>query len=171
MGTVQEVLTFNDVEGARCWSVISQAGADQKTKYNARYKEIQKNITPEDVATIIYTSGTTGLPKGVMLTHSNLMSNMQGVWDLFELNEDTRVLSFLPLCHVYERLVNYLFQAKGCTIYYAENLGTIAADMASVKANAFATVPRVIERIYDKIVSKGEDLSGIKKIIFFWAMR
>ncbi|MGQ1787522.1 AMP-dependent synthetase/ligase [Saccharicrinis sp. GN24d3] len=169
--SVSQLLTYDNVEGAQSWSIVTEAGTKHKLKYNSHYKAIKKSIKSEDIASIIYTSGTTGLPKGVMLTHGNFMTNVHGVWDLFDLREDSRVLSFLPLCHVYERLVNYLFQAKGCSIFYAESLGTIAADMASVKANAFATVPRVIERIYDKIVSKGEDLSGINKIIFFWAMR
>ena len=169
--SIEHLYTFNKVEGAKQWTLITQAGADNKITHKAQLKQIKKSITADDTASIIYTSGTTGLPKGVMLSHGNFMNNVHGVWDMFELSSDSRILSFLPLCHVYERMVNYLFQAKACSIYYAENLGTIAADLATVKANAFATVPRVIERIYDRIVSRGEDLSGIKKVIFFWSMR
>ncbi len=168
---IEYLLTFNNVPRASKWSVVTKSGAQHMEKYKAEYKQIKSQITSSDIASIIYTSGTTGQPKGVMLSHGNFMSNMHGVWNLFPLDSNTRVLSFLPLCHVYERLVNYLFQAKGCSIYYAENLGTIAADMASARVHAFATVPRVIERIYDRLVSKGEDLNGIKKLIFFWAMR
>ncbi len=168
---IQHLLTFNKVEGAQSWDTISQAGRNNKVKFKNQYKEIKDSITSDDIASIIYTSGTTGLPKGVMLSHGNFMSNLEGVWDRFDLDNHSRTLSFLPLCHVFERLVNYLFQAKGCSIYYAENLGTIVSDMASVKPTAFVTVPRVIERIYDRLVSKGEDLSGAKKFIFFWAMR
>ncbi|TLX76086.1 long-chain fatty acid--CoA ligase [Labilibacter sediminis] len=169
--TVEHLFTFNKVDGAKNWNIICQYGMDHKVSYDREYKKIKKSITQNDLASIIYTSGTTGLPKGVMLSHGNFLSNVEGVWDLFELNSNTRALSFLPLCHVFERMVNYLFQAKGVNIYYAESLGTLATDMAAIKANVFVTVPRVIERIYDRIVSKGEDLNGIKKAIFFWAMR
>ncbi len=169
--TIEHLLTFNIVPGASNWSIVTKSGVQNMDKNKAVLKQIKKEIMPSDIASILYTSGTTGQPKGVMLSHANLMNNMHGVWDMFPLDSKTRVLSFLPLCHVYERLVNYLFQAKGCGIYYAENLGTLAADMASAKVHAFATVPRVIERIYDRIVSKGADLNSIKKLIFFWAMR
>lgn len=111
------------------------------------------------------------MPKGVMLSHSNFMSNMKACAPLFPLESGDRILSFLPLCHVFERMVNYLFQFKGCSIHYAENIGTIAQNMVEIQAQAFATVPRVIERIYDKIVSKGEDLSGIKRLIFFQSLK
>ena len=168
---VEHLLTFNDIEGATSWRMVTQAGIDNQEKYEEQYQEIKNSISANDIASIIYTSGTTGMPKGVMLTHANFMNNVAGVWDSFVLNEETRALSFLPLCHVFERMVNYLFQAKGVSIYYAENLGTLALDMSSIKATVFVTVPRVMERIYDKIVSKGQDLSGIKKTIFFWAMR
>ncbi len=168
---IEHLFTFNDVDGANSWSTVIRVGIEKKVTLKNQFKEIKKSISADDIVSIIYTSGTTGLPKGVMLSHGNFMNNVHGVWDLFPLSSESRILSFLPLCHVYERMVNYLFQAKGCSIYYAESLGTIATDLASVKATAFATVPRVIERIYDRIVSKGEDLSGLKKIIFFWAMR
>jgi len=169
--SVKYLYTFNEVEGALNWQSISQLGIDHKVSLTPVLKETRNNISKDDICSIIYTSGTTGLPKGVLLSHNNFMSNVEGVWDLFNLNTNSRTLSFLPLCHVFERMVNYLFQAKKCSIFYAENLGTIAADLKDIKATAFATVPRVIERIYDKIVSKGNDLSGFKKGIFFWAMR
>ncbi|WP_068472523.1 AMP-dependent synthetase/ligase [Saccharicrinis aurantiacus] len=169
--SVEDVYTFNTINGANHWHKIMDLGKANKSEFQNKLVERRDSIVSDDVASIIYTSGTTGMPKGVMLTHDNFMSNVQGVYDLYPLSENSRTLSFLPLCHVFERMVNYLMQVKACSIYYAENLGTIAADLASVKANAFVTVPRVIERIYDRIVSKGEDLSGIKKTIFFWSMK
>lgn len=167
---IENLLTFNKIENAKHWKTVTQQGLDHYEKHEASFKKIKKAITGNDLASIIYTSGTTGMPKGVMLSHANFLSNIDGVWNLFELNNTCRVLSFLPLCHVFERMVNYLFQAKGVNIFYAENLGTIAKDLASIKATAFVTVPRVMEGIYDKIISKGEDLTGLKRIIFFWAM-
>lgn len=168
---IQEVYTFNIVNNAPNWSEIADLGLQQKIALKSQLQERRDNIKPSDMVSIIYTSGTTGFPKGVMISHENFMSNVEGVYNLFPLGPTDRTLSFLPLCHVFERMVNYLFQAKGCSIYYAENLGTIPQNMVEIQATVFATVPRVIERIYDKIVSKGEDLSGLKKKIFFWALR
>ena len=169
--SIENIYTFNFIDGARSWTEISELGETKKVTLEETFKKQKDSVTAEDIASIIYTSGTTGFPKGVMLSHLNFTSNLEGVFNLFPLNPGDRILSFLPLCHVFERIANYLFQSKACTIYYAENLGTIAQNLKEVKANAFATVPRVIERIYDKIVSKGEDLSGIKKTIFFWALK
>ncbi len=168
---IKHFYTFNIIDDVQNWNEISKLGEEHRVKLKYELEHKKDEVSSNDVVSIIYTSGTTGMPKGVMLTHSNFLNNVTGVWDMFQIDSNSRVLSFLPLCHVYERMVNYLFQAKECSIYYAESLGSIASDMASAKVNAFATVPRVIERIYDKIVSKGEDLSGLKKIIFFWAMR
>lgn len=168
---LKKVYTFNYYEGIPHWSEISKEGEDAKMKYKEKLQKISESIKPDDLLTIIYTSGTTGLPKGVMLSHRNILSNVEGVFNLYPLGPDDRILSFLPLCHVYERMVNYLFQWKGCGIYYAENLGTIAQNLAEVRASAFVTVPRVMERIYDRIVSKGEDLRGIKRRIFFMALK
>ncbi|MGQ1890267.1 AMP-dependent synthetase/ligase [Thermophagus sp. OGC60D27] len=165
------IYTFNYYEGIPHWSEITRDGSENKVKYRDKLTAISDSIQPEDLLTIIYTSGTTGLPKGVMLSHQNILSNVEGVFNLYPLGPDDRILSFLPLCHVYERMVNYLFQWKGCSIYYAENLGTIAINLAEVKASAFVTVPRVIERIYDRIVSKGEGLRGLKRLIFFMSLR
>jgi long-chain acyl-CoA synthetase len=171
MATIADVYTFNVVEDAHHWSDVTDLGEQEKVKWKDAFKETKDSITPDDLVSIIYTSGTTGMPKGVMLSHRNFMSNVQGVSTYFPIGEEDRILSFLPLCHVFERMANYLFQALGCSVYYAESLGTIPQDLADIKANAFATVPRVIERIYDKLVSKGNDLSGFKKTIFFWAMK
>lgn len=167
----KRIYSFNYYEDVPNWTEITRLGFSNKIKYREKLEKISTSILTDDLATIIYTSGTTGMPKGVMLSHRNLLSNVEGVRDLYPLNDSDRVLSFLPLCHVYERMVNYLFQNKGCSIYYAENLGTIAQNLAEIKASAFATVPRVIERIYDRIVSKGEDLKGLKRMIFFMSLK
>jgi long-chain acyl-CoA synthetase len=171
IGKLKHVFTFNYYEDTPNWTEIVDLGENNKIKYRDKFEKVSSSIETDDLATIIYTSGTTGMPKGVMLSHKNLLSNVRGVFDLYPLDDNDRILSFLPLCHVYERMVNYLFQWKGCSIYYAENLGTIAQNLAEIKASAFVTVPRVIERIYDKIVSKGEDLKGVKRLIFFLSLK
>lgn len=168
--SIEELYTFNLIENANHWSDITDLGEKEKVKRKEELLQIKSSITPDDVVSIIYTSGTTGMPKGVMLSHRNFMSNVAGTAPNYELSKADKALSFLPLCHVFERMVNYLYQFKGCSIYYAENLGTIAQDLKDIQASIFTTVPRVIERIYDKMVSKGNDLPGSKKNIFFWAM-
>ncbi|MBK3515958.1 AMP-dependent synthetase/ligase [Carboxylicivirga marina] len=168
---IKEIYTFNDIKDATNWSEITQLGEQERIKWKDEFKVIRNSISDEDLVSIIYTSGTTGNPKGVMLSHKNFMSNMKDAIPRYPLSPKDNILSFLPLCHVYERMINYLFQANGCSIYYAENLATIAQNLVEIKATAFVTVPRVIERIYDKLVSKGNDLSGIKKTLFFWAMK
>ncbi|WP_430811692.1 MULTISPECIES: AMP-dependent synthetase/ligase [unclassified Carboxylicivirga] len=169
--SIKEIYTFNDIKGAPNWSEIIELGEQERSLRKEEYRAIRAGISEDDLASIIYTSGTTGNPKGVMLSHKNFISNMKDALDRYPLNQSDRILSFLPLCHVYERMINYLYQYNGCSIYYAENLGTIAQDLKDIQANAFVTVPRVIERIYDKLVSRGNDLSGLQKAIFFWAMK
>jgi len=168
--SIKELYTFNLIENANHWSDITDLGEKEKVKRKEELLQLKSSITPDDVVSIIYTSGTTGMPKGVMLSHRNFMSNVAGTAPNYDLSKADKALSFLPLCHVFERMVNYLYQYKGCSIYYAESLGTIAQDLKDIQASIFTTVPRVIERIYDKMVSKGNDLSGSKKNIFFWAM-
>jgi len=122
------------------------------------------------VVTIIYTSGTTGDPKGVMLSHRNLISNFTAHAEAQPLNHNHKIVSFLPLCHIYERSMNYEYQYLGVSVYYAESLATIAADILDVKANGFCTVPRILEMVYDKFISAGKDLHGIKKLIYSLAI-
>ena len=167
---IEKIYTFNFYENIPHWSEITKAGEKARVKFKDTLKEIRNSITPDDIATIIYTSGTTGVAKGVMLTHDNIISNVKACL-VFPLVEGDRILSFLPLCHVFERMVNYLFQVYGCTIYYAENLGTIAQNINEIQASAFVTVPRVIEKIHEKIISKGNRLSGIKKWIFTQSLK
>ena len=129
------------------------------------------SVDPEDLATIIYTSGTTGVPKGVMLSHRNLVSNFRAHVKMHHLGKEHRVISFLPLCHVYERSVNYHFQYKGMGIYYVGNLGQIIGALKEIKPHMFNSVPRLLERVYDGFVAKGKELTGIKKSLYFWAMK
>lgn len=167
---IRHVFTFNQVDGTDNWMKIIEAGKKTESVHRQKVEELRKNIDPDEMATLIYTSGTTGSSKGVMLSHRNIVSNIIATTKIQPLNHNHKVLSFLPLCHIYERLLNYHFQHKGISIYYAENLGTIAANLKEIKADGFNTVPRLLEKVYDKIVSKGKDLTGIKKSIFFWAL-
>jgi long-chain acyl-CoA synthetase len=127
-------------------------------------------IHPDDIATIIYTSGTTGNPKGVMLSHDNLISNFKAASYIPPFGEEAKAVSYLPLCHVYERMLNYLYQYLGFSIYYAENLGTITDNMRDVQPELLSTVPRLLEKIYDKLFANGHKLKGVKRYIFFWAL-
>ncbi len=168
--SIKHIFTFDEVEGVKNWEEIEQLGNDNFEKNKTKIKELKDSIKTEDMCSIIYTSGTTGLSKGVMLSHQNFMSNLDGVFDRITINEHDRALSFLPLCHVYERIVNYTVQAKGLSVYYAESMGTIANDIVRFKVSIFTTVPRLLETVYDKIITKGKDLTGIKKVLFFWAL-
>ncbi len=145
-------------------------GRKLEEKYSKKLEVIKSTIVPEDVVTIIYTSGTTGMPKGVMLSHSNIISNVLATVKVQPLTSQHRVLSFLPLCHIYERMMNYHFQYLGISIYYAESLATIAEDLRQIKAHGMNTVPRLLESVFDKIQAKGKDTGGIKKKIFNWSI-
>lgn len=168
---LEAIYTFDYYEDLPHWSEITDLGEKSRVTQKSVLASIRDAINPDEVVSIIYTSGTTGVSKGVMLTHRNFISNVTACSGLFPLNVGDRVLSFLPLCHVFERMVNYLFQYKACTIYYAENLGTISQNMLEIQANAFVSVPRVIEKIYDKIISKGEHLTGFKRLVFFESLK
>ena len=164
------ILTFDDVNGADNWMKIVEKGK-KCTKLTIQEVEKEKKlITPKDFATLIYTSGTTGKPKGVMLSHKNLVSNFISAAGVFNLKSSDKYLSILPLCHVGGRMGNYQTQYSGSSIYYAENMGTIAANMQEVKPDGFDAVPRVLEKFYDVIISKGKNLKGIKKTLFFRAV-
>ncbi len=128
------------------------------------------DVNPDDVATIIYTSGTTGYPKGVMLSHNNIISNMMNLYHIFPVDETCRVVSYLPLCHVYERTNIYILLYLGLSVYYAENMGTIADNIKEIKPHVLTTVPRLLEKVYDKIMAKGRSLDGIAKRLFFYAV-
>lgn len=167
---VKEIYSFDDIKGVPSWMEIIELGRKEKSKYEAKLKEIKESIGEDDLMSIIYTSGTTGLSKGVMLSHKNFVQNVLATIEILPVEPDGKFLSFLPLCHVFERMVNYLVQYRGCGIYYAESVDTIGDNIREVNPNGFAAVPRVIEKLYDKLILKGKELKGIKKNIFFWAV-
>jgi len=168
---ITNIFSFDEIAGVRNYKEIIQLGISHETELSSQLEQIKKEVDPEDLATIIYTSGTTGVPKGVMLTHSNLVSNFLAHSKMHNLGKDHHVISFLPLCHVYERSVNYHFQYKGMGIYYVGNLGQIVSAIREIKPHMFNSVPRLLERVYDGFVSKGNELTGLKKMIYFWALR
>jgi long-chain acyl-CoA synthetase len=167
---VKGVFSIDDVEGARNYNEIVDLGKKNAGTLKNELQKIKDSVTPDEMVTLLYTSGTTGFPKGVMLSHHNLVSNSIATSKCHELGSEHRTLSFLPLSHVYERMVNYHFQYKGISIYYAENMGTIVNDLKEVQPHIFNSVPRLLERVYDRIIGKGKDLPYIKKQIFFWAV-
>jgi long-chain acyl-CoA synthetase len=169
-GFSAKIYTFDEVEGARSWLEIIERGKLCSERTRLEIETIKNQISPEDFATLIYTSGTTGKPKGVMLSHKNLVSNFISAAAVFNLNPTDKYLSILPLCHVGGRLGNYQTQYSGASIYYAENMGSIAANMLEIKPDGFDAVPRVLEKFYDVIISKGKKLTGIKKLLFFQAV-
>lgn len=170
ISNLREIFSFDAVDGLRQFSEIKEEGKMAGQVIKDELENIRESILPDDIVTIIYTSGTTGTSKGVMLTHKNLVSNAITTSKAHHLGYGHRAVSFLPLCHVYERMVNYHFQYKGISIYYVENMGTVSEAVKEVKPHIFNTVPRLLEKIYDNIMSKGRNLSPVKRAIFFWAV-
>lgn len=166
--SLEQVFSFEHLENCTSWTAIAAQGTEQsETEVHARM-EVVKN---EDLATIIYTSGTTGNPKGVMLSHKNILSNVEACTGTIPADQNSKVLSFLPVCHIYERMLHYLYMYIGCSIHFAESMETIGDNIREVKPDVFTAVPRLIEKVFDKIMAKGDDLSGIKRVLFFWAVR
>ena len=165
-----KVYTFSKADGIPFWEEIAIQGKKVAGQYKDELVAIKNSVKPDDTASIIYTSGTTGLSKGLMLSHRNFLTNVVATSPRLPLVAGDRTLSFLPLCHVLERMVNYIFQYTGMTIYYAESMATIGDNIRELKVQAFCGVPRVLETVYNKIISKGKDLTGIKKHLFFWAV-
>jgi long-chain acyl-CoA synthetase len=164
----QEIFTFDKLDGASHWEEVMKLGEDGDL---AQLETEKDKIKSEDLFTIIYTSGTTGRPKGVMLTHHNVLSNLLSVSNIMSpVPGEGKVLSFLPLCHIFERTASFCFMYMGFSIYYAENLEKIGDNLKEVQPHLFNTVPRLLEKVYDKIVAKGYELTGIKKQLFFWAL-
>jgi long-chain acyl-CoA synthetase len=166
--TIKEIFSFNPIQGVRTLKELVELGKSNPDP--KKLEEIEASIKPDDLATLIYTSGTTGNPKGVMLSHRNFISNVIATKDLCPFKQSWRALSFLPLNHVYERMLSYLYMSHGLSVYYAESLDTIGANLKEVKPQIFVTVPRLLEKVYEKIVSAGAQLKGIKKVLFFWAL-
>lgn len=163
------VFSFDKMEGVDHWEkIIDLPDADDIQKL----ERTRDTIKAEHCATIIYTSGTTGKPKGVMLSHHNLVSNVLNAAESFPFEErpNGKALSFLPLNHIFERMVSYIYFYTGVSIYYAESLDTIGDNLKEVKPTLFTTVPRLLEKVYEKIMSKGTELTGIKKKLFYWAV-
>jgi long-chain acyl-CoA synthetase len=159
-----QVFCFDDIEGVTSWRTLTESNSRPDEKLVAA-------ITGNTLATIIYTSGTTGNPKGVMLTHKNITSNVRDSFPVFSFaNPGTKALSFLPLNHIFERMVTYVYIMAGVSIYYAESMDTIGLNLKEVKPIVFTTVPRLLEKVYERIYNTGLELTGIKRALFFWAL-
>ena len=166
-----QVFTLANIEGERRMLEILKAGIASRDTWMSEIEQRKRDISPDEWTTMIYTSGTTGLPKGVMLSHRNLCSNFLAHAQVNPMDSSCRALSFLPLNHIYERSLNYHWQYKGVSIYYAESLGTIQQNMLEIQGDGFCAVPRVLEMVYDKLYAAGKDFKGIKKKIYDWAFR
>jgi long-chain acyl-CoA synthetase len=165
---LKEVYTFDKIAGAKHWTSLFNKDADILSQVDV----IKKTIPVDQVATFIYTSGTTGTPKGVMLTHKNVYFNLimgKKSFPFYDAPEQ-KVLSFLPLNHIFEKVASYIYMFSGMSIYYAESLETIGDNLKEVSPDCFSTVPRLLEKMFEKIMMKGEELTGIKRKLFFWAV-
>ncbi len=167
--SIQNIFTFDPIPGASHWSTLLKTPTEQDL---ATLASISLQILPDHLATLIYTSGTTGTPKGVMLTHKNILSNVMLSKESFPFEDrpDFKALSFLPLNHIFEKMVSYIYLFSGNGIYYAESLETIGANLLEVKPDLFCTVPRLLEKVYERIMAKGAEQKGIKRSLFFWAV-
>ncbi len=167
--SLKEIYSFDEIPGCKNWKELLELGADTS---NQNEVEGRKNsVQPDDLATLIYTSGTTGQPKGVMLSHNNIISNVLGSSNRvpFEVGQ-YKGLSFLPICHIFERMIVYLYQYYSVSIHFAESIEKISDNLKEVKPHVMTVVPRLLEKVYDKIYAKGAELTGIKKRLFFWAL-
>jgi len=165
--SIKQVYSFNKIENVKHWSEITDNASET---LRDKLQEIKNSVKETDLATIIYTSGTTGGQKGVMLSHKNIVSNSLSVQQTMPHNAQHKALSFLPLCHIFERTAIYFYMFVGTSIYYAESLDTIVDNLKEIKPDFFITVPRLLEKVYEKIITTGRNLTGIKKTIFFWAL-
>ncbi|PLX03579.1 MAG: long-chain fatty acid--CoA ligase [Marinilabiliales bacterium] len=163
------VFSFTKVEGIKQFDELLDNGKPEAHKI--QLDDIKASIDEDDIATLIYTSGTTGNPKGVMLTHKNILSNVLSLFHIFPVDQTSKCLSYLPLCHVYERTNIYIYLYLGVSIYYAESMATIGDNLKEISPEILTTVPRLLEKVFDKIIGKGRKLNGIAKQLFFWAVR
>ena len=165
--SLEHLFSFDKLDSVPHWSHIEE----QRTHTDIDLvHDRMKDVKNEDLVTIIYTSGTTGNPKGVMLSHQNLLSNVEGCIEPIPADNHSRVLTFLPICHVYERMLHYLYMYLGCSVHFAESMETIGENIKEVKPDVFSAVPRLIEKVFDKIMAKGDELKGIKRGLFYWAL-
>lgn len=164
--TLEKMYSFNEIEGVENWKSVLELGKKSEVYYKEELEKAKAAVEEDDICSIIYTSGTTGLSKGAMLTHKNFCSNFTAACEILGLNHTHKILSILPLCHVYERCFCYMYQYLGIGIYYAQNLGTIVRDLCDIKANGCNTVPRVAEKIVEGIMKEGAKFTGLKKKMF-----
>ena len=166
--SLKAVYTFLPVDGAPNWEEVLESG--RKSDRSAELQKAMDSVNEEDLATLIYTSGTTGKPKGVMLSHKNIATNATDCQDRFPVSSGSWALSFLPVCHIFERMLSYLYSWQGIPIYFGQSLETVGDDIREVQPHIFTAVPRLLEKVFDKIMAKGSDLTGVKKSLFFWAV-
>lgn len=167
--TLKDIYSFDVIPGCKNWKELLELGADATNQDVV--EDRKNNVKPEELATIIYTSGTTGRPKGVMLSHNNIVSNVLDSAPRIPFQEGTSVaLSFLPVCHIFERIILYIYQYYSVSIYFAESIEKLTDNLKEVHPNVMTVVPRLLEKVYDKIYAKGAELTGIKKLLFFWAV-
>jgi long-chain acyl-CoA synthetase len=162
-----DVFTIDEVTGGKGFETFLNIGKEVEDIMVENAKNV---VQPDQLATIIYTSGTTGTPKGVMLSHNNVVSNVKSLMTIFPITAADKTLSFLPLCHIFERVAIYVYMAVGCSTYYGESLEKLVDNLKEVKPNFFTCVPRLLEKVYERIIAKGLELTGIKKKLFFWAV-
>ena len=165
---LKDIYCFDHLSNCKHWSEVLQMGGDSSNQ--SEVEKRKEAVKPEDLATLIYTSGTTGRPKGVMLSHHNIVSNVIASELRVPFQAGASALSFLPVCHIFERMILYLYQYCGISIYFAEGLDKISDNLKEVKPNVMTVVPRLLEKVYDSIIAKGAALTGIKKKLFFWAV-
>ncbi|MGC1514546.1 MAG: AMP-dependent synthetase/ligase, partial [Maribacter sp.] len=166
--SLREVFCFDSISGCKNWQEVLELGADPSNQDEV--DALKDQVQPHDLATLIYTSGTTGRPKGVMMSHDNIVSNVISSEERVPSKRNDSALSFLPVCHIFERMILYLYQYCGIEIYFAEGLDKISDNLKEVKPNIMTVVPRLLEKVYEAIITKGSNLTGIKKSLFFWAV-
>lgn len=167
--SLKEIYSFEEIEGCINWKEVLALGKDESNQ--PEVEAIKDTVKSFDLATIIYTSGTTGKPKGVMLSHNNIVTNVLDSFPRLPLVlGTTRTLSFLPICHIFERMLHYLYQYSGTSIYFAESLEKLSENIKETNPSLMSVVPRLLEKIYDGIIAKGSELKGVKKMLFFWAV-
>ncbi len=162
-----DVFTFDAISDEKHWTEIKKRNGESE---QSEVKKLMADVKSSDMASIIYTSGTTGRPKGVMLSHDNIMSNVHGAGIRFPATFGHKALSFLPICHIYERTLTYVYMKEGTSVFFAQSMETIGDDIREIQPEVFSAVPRLLEKVFDKIIAKGTDLTGVKKALFFWAV-